>query len=70
MNLYRGGKSMSKGVEYDKLKYYILGLMVGSDPRLFTGSGSTTNKVLRVEINGDKLRVARKAGGDGGSKEV
>lgn len=41
----------------ERLEYFIWGLMVASDSRVLSGVGNKSNKVLRIEINQDRLKI-------------
>lgn len=45
----------------ERMEYYLWGLFLGSDPRVISGTGNVSNKVVRVEIKNNRLVVYNKA---------
>lgn len=42
----------------ERLEYYLKGLMVGSDPKLLSGVGNISNKLLRIDVDDDRVTVS------------
>lgn len=49
---------MAGAAEYnERAEYYTYGLMVGSDPKTLSGAGNISNKVLRIEVDDDRVTI-------------
>lgn len=52
----------------ERMEYYLWGLFLGSDPKVISGTGNVSNKVVRVEIKNNRLVIYNKAAISGSSE--